>query len=380
MTLFSSVNGIRVVSGELSIPLVGMWTADLQLATSDAVTGSATVVVGNLTLMGSVYRSDTYGGQTRCRLIAGAGGWRSPVGRQGYGSPSGVNLSSVLSDVASAAGETMGPLPSGSVGPFYTRAATIASDVLWQLVAAQAIPSWYVDPTGTTRVAAWPSSPVQTPWELVDQKPDEGVCSIATEDYAAWMPGVTFSNPLLSTPQTCAGVTFLWTPDGQFRLDVLTGTAGDRLLGDLEAIIDRQVAPTRWYGRYEYTIENPTTSTVDATPVDPSIGLPDLQGVPLVGSSVATYAPPSGSTCHVQFLNGDPSRPVCVWTVMTPTMASILGGSNPVARLGDQVQSFLPPALPFVGVSAAGPVTGTITVTAPVDGVITQGSQQVTSA
>ena len=76
---FSSVAGAQVVSGSLLVPSVGAWTADLHLATVQALNGVVSVVVGTLTLSGAVVRADAYGGQTRVRLVGGKGGWRGVV-------------------------------------------------------------------------------------------------------------------------------------------------------------------------------------------------------------------------------------------------------------------------------------------------------------
>ena len=376
---FATVNGLPVVSGRLMIPLVGMWTADLELSGAGALQGAVTVIIGNMTLQGAVYRSSSFGGTTRVRLVAGAGGWRTVVPAQGYGNAGGVSCATVLNDVAAACGEAVNP-PSGvMLGNAWTRPDDVASTVLWQLVAVGAIPSWYVDLTGTTQCVAWPASTISTPFTVTDQKPDEGLVVVATEDYASWVPGCSFSAPQLAGALTSAGVNFVWGEDGTFRLEVLYGTT-DRFLGALAQFIQAQIAPTRFYGRYRYTISNPTSSTVDITPVNSKLGLPTHQGVSLGSDSIATYTPPDGGTCHVQFLDGDPAYPVVVWTSGTATVVNVLGGSNPVARLGDQVQVFLPPALPFVGVSSSGPVTGTITGAGPISGAIIQGSQEVNAS
>lgn len=381
MGYFASVNGLQIVSGQLLIPLVGLWTADLQLASSTQVTGPATVVIGNLTLTGYVYRSEVYGGQTSVRLVAGYGGWRTIIQQQGYGNSSGVMLSTVLNDAASACGETVNINSDTSIGNAYTRMDGVASDNLWQMVAQGFIPSWYIDPTGVTQTQAWPSANVSTPFTVTEQKPDQGMIGIATEDYVSWMPGCTFSNPLLEGTYTSGGVHYVFDGEGKFRFEVLTSTTGqNRFLDPLNAVIAKQVAPTRFYGRYEYTISNPTKTTVDCAPTDSSLGLPDLQNVPITADSVSSYTPPDGGTCHIQFLNGQPTRPICVWTDEAPTIVSLMQGTNPIARLGDQIQAFLPPVLPISGVVTIGgmpsPLTGTVMIANPITGVITQGSPQ----
>lgn len=389
MTFFASVAGHQVVSGSLLIPLVGTWTADLHLATDQPVAGAVTVVLGNLTLHGAVVRSQAYGGQTRARLVGGYGGWRSTVPDQGYGSGSGVKLSHVLGDVASACGERVNVAADRSVGAAYTRADGPASDVLWNLVAQGVIPAWRVDTAGVTQVTAWPATTVGTPFTVTDQRPDEGLVVVATEDYAAWLPGCSFTAPQLAGSLTNAGVNYVFDNDGTFRLEVLTGTA-DRLLGALNAIIARKVAPTRFYGRYEYRISNPSETTIDGTPTDDAIGLPDLQGVPIEADSIALYVPPDDGLCHVMFVNGDPSRPSCVWTEGNPTIAQLLSGTNPAAKLGDTVQSMISGSVQILGgtlaltgvsVGACSPVvvSGNMIMQglSPISGTITTGSSTV---
>jgi hypothetical protein len=379
---FASIAGNQVVTGSLLIPNVGIWTADLLLATSQGLSGVVAVTIGNLNLSGFVYRVAEYGGQTRVRLVGGSGGWRTPVDAQGYGSSSGVKLSSVLHDVASACGETVKLPKDTSVGPAFVRAADIASDVLWQAYNQGFIPGWYIDPNGVTQCAVWPTVQVGTPFTVTDQRPEDGVVVVATEDYVSWLPGSQFSSPQLQGTYTNVGVHYIWGNDGKFRFEVLTGkSVEDRLVGALNKIIDRKISPLKYHGRYLYQISNPTTSTIDGDPVNQASGMPSLQNVPLLGDSISTYTPPNGGQCHIMFLDGEPTQPVCVWTQGAPTMAQLLSGSNPVARLGDQVQVFLPPTLPISGVvTPLGPFTGIITVVNPISGSITQGSSTVSSA
>lgn len=395
---FASVAGHPVVAGSLMIPLVGLWTADLHLATDQVVTGSVTVVIGNLILQGAVYRSEPFAGQTRARLVGGFGGWRKTVSAQAYGSGSGVQLSTIVKDVALAVGESY-TLADKSVGPAFVRLEGPASDVLWQLVALGSVPSWHIDPSGSAVLDAWPKTVVITPFTVVDQKPDEGLVIIATEDYAAWLPGCTFTDPNISGTLTCGGVTHVFTDDGHYRLEVLTTTsAEDRLAASINALIDRKLAPTRFFGRYSYTISNPTESTIDGTPNDKTLGLPEIQGAPLASDSIATYLPPGGGECHVMFVDGNPTKPRCVWTEGQPTQAEILGGPTPIARIGDTTQTMvtgLGTALAtclfqFVGPTGVGgsmlvgsPYTlapvSVFQITTACSGTITTGSQKVKS-
>ena len=392
---FSSVAGAQVVSGSLLVPSVGAWTADLHLATVQALNGVVSVVVGTLTLSGAVVRADAYGGQTRVRLVGGKGGWRGVVTPQGYGNPSGVAISTVVQDAANACGEVLGPVPPGNVGNAYARSGASdapASDVLWYLLARKLVTGWRVDQTGTTQLSEWPTTIVSTPFIPTDQRPDEGVVVVATEDYASWLPGASLSSPLLDATYTAKSISFVWTPDGQFRLEVFTGSAD--ALSPIEAVIARQVSPTRWFGRYAYTISNPSPTTIDATPVNPDIGLPELQSVPITASSIAAYTPPDGGACRIMFADGDQGQPECVWTAEAPTSAQLMSGTTPAAKLGDTVQSIVTGGLTVLAgtltITIAAPfvpgtpnpatiTTGLLTVQglAPISGTITTGSAKL---
>jgi hypothetical protein len=387
MSFFASANGYQIVSGTLMIPLVGIWTADVGIATDSAITGPVTIVLGNLTLQGSVVRADAFAGQTRARIVAGGGGWRNPVDQQAYGSPGGVRLSTVLSDVASACGEKVFIGSDRSIGNAWVRTNNQASDVIWAMIAGGFIPAWYIDPSGTTQIVSWPTTTVQSPFTVIDQIPDDGLVEIATEDYASWLPGCTFSAPTLDATFTNCGVTYRFDADGQFRLDVMTDTTSDRLLGPLQQFISAQVNPTLYFGRYRYTVHAPTFTTVDATPVNPAIGLPDLQNVPIDADAISSYLPTAGTECHIMFLDGIPTQPVCVWTAATATHANMLGGTTPAAKLGDTVQSVISGIVTVLGgtvaIAASPPVTGVITGKmllqglTPISGTITTGSGKV---
>jgi hypothetical protein len=88
------------------------------------------------------------------------------------------------------------------------------------------------------------------------------------------------------------------------------------------------------------------------------------------------------------FLDGVPTKPICVWTTQTPTSVDLASGTMPVAKIGDTVQSVVSgtvTVLPGSSLVAAGVVPGTITVsgvlllagTTPISGTITTGSSVV---
>ena len=379
MSFFASAAGLQILSGSLLVPLVGAWTADLQLAGSGTLSGKVSVIIGNLTLTGTVIRSDPYGAQTKARLVGGAGGWRTSVPAQGYGSSSGVKLSTLLSDAAMAAGETVNVPSDTSVGNGYARCSfgtSVAADILWHMIDLGFIPAWYIDPAGTTQAQAWPSNAIATPFTVTNHNPDEGKVEIATEDYVSWMPGCTFTAPQLAGTFTSAGVHYVWDPGGKFRFEVLTQTSptdtGDRVLGPIQQVIQKEMAPSRLYGRYRYTTSNPSASTIDCTPKNTKLGLPDLQNVPLHISSSSKITPASGADCDIEFLDG--YIPACTWIDQTPTEVDIASGTNPAGYLGAQVQMFFPPIVSGTMIVSGVPTPFTAVIPSPLTGIVSQGS------
>lgn len=215
---FASFGGARASELDLAIPLYGMWSADVTIALDDAVPATGALVIGNLTLQGFVYRQALYGGSRRLRLIAGFGGWRKAVPAQQYSLSSGVRASLLLGDVAKLIGEKVNVASDHVVGPTYTRAAGIAADLLADLAGD----AWYIDVAGVTQLAPWPTGSIRSSFLVTDQDGAAGRITVATEDYAEWLPGKTFSSPFTDGTYTTRGIELHVNNDGIARVEVLT--------------------------------------------------------------------------------------------------------------------------------------------------------------
>ena len=383
MSFFATCAGLQIVSGSLLIPKVGAWTADLELAGTGAVGSKVAIVIGNLTLTGTAIRAEAYGGQTKARLVGGAGGWRGSIQPQGYGSTSGVKLSALLGDAAQAAGETVNVPNDTTIGNGYARcsfATSVAGDILWHMIDLGFIPAWYVDAAGTTQVQDWPATTISGAVHGDAQRLTRAWSRSPPRTTPRWMPGCSASpRRSCSGSFTSAGVHYIWDPGGKFRFEVLTQTSptdtGDRVLGPIQQVIQKETAPTRLFGRYQYTTSNPSATTIDASPKNTKLGLPELQNVPLQISGSSKVTPPSGVDCTIEFLDG--YLPVCTWVDQTPTEVDVASGTNPAGYLGAQVQVFFPPVVPFVSTPPGTPTAGTFTIPSPLTGIITQGSSVV---
>ncbi len=218
MSAFASLAGVPIIAGSIAIPLYGMWSGDLSLATDTPIPDAVQLVLGNLTMTGHVYRQAPFCGARRCRIIAGAGGWHQEIEARQYALPGGVMMGMILKDAAMEVGETVNVPSDTIVGTGWAREKAQASRQLRLLAGA----NWYIDAAGVTQIAAWPARSVPTPFSVEDQDGGAGKVVIATEDYAAWMPGCTFTAPTLDGTFINGGVLYRFDNEGKFRLEVLT--------------------------------------------------------------------------------------------------------------------------------------------------------------
>lgn len=212
---FASLAGRRVVSGRITIPYYGIWVADVILSVADTIPTQTTLTVADLTLQCAIYRQISFAGSRSARVVGGFGGWRQQVPAQGY--QTGVLLSTVLRDAATAVGEKI-KVTTDKTLPAFTREAAPASRLL-RLLAG---PTWYVDSAGTTQVGPRATSTVTSPFNVTDWSGGKGRFRVASEKLTDWQPGATFSTPVINTMQTVGMTEIEMTNDGQLRLTVLT--------------------------------------------------------------------------------------------------------------------------------------------------------------
>jgi hypothetical protein len=177
-------------------------------------------------------------------------------------------------------------------------------------------------------------------------------------------------------------------------------TAADRLLAAVRAIIRAEVPTFTYAGTYEYSVQGSSGTTVDLSPVDTSISLPSMTGLPVKPSILAEVVGgiQAGQLALVQFVNADPTRPVVVSLEMpsqtatldatqTTTLGSnstvsvaLAAGTAPIARQGDMITVFLLPSPSMVsGVLAPLGLNfvGVVTFVSPATGMITGGNPKV---
>ena len=310
MSAFLALNGFRAISGTVSIPQWGPWSADIVLATSDPLVAQATVTIGDLTLSGTIIRMASFAGSRSARVVAGGGGWRKIIPGKGYAHDAGVKLSSVLNDAAREAGEQISVADDRSIGASYTRKKGQAGRALRLLIGSQ----WWIDPHGVTQTKVRDATPISSAFTVVGWSGGKGRFEIATEKYSDWMPGRTFTAPTVKTPQTISSVTLTADNDGKLRLDILAGQAReDRLTQQIRDIVRDELATHDYCAIVEYEVTKASEMKIDCKPTDPGTGWPMLSDVPLRAGLLGEVVTPTvGKKAMLGFLNADPTRVVCV--------------------------------------------------------------------
>lgn len=217
-TAFATLQGARIVAGSIAIPLYGLWSGDVQLATDQGVPSSVSLVIGNLTMQGAVYRQALFAGTRNVRIVGGAGGWRKNISFQQYRQASGVQASTVLGDAAKACGESVTLASSSVLGTYWTREAGPASRTLRAIAGDR----WYVDTAGVTQVGARGTGKISSPFQVTNQNGGKGTVEISTEDYVSWVPGKTFTAPTMNGTFTVCGLIIHFSAEGKMRLEIAT--------------------------------------------------------------------------------------------------------------------------------------------------------------
>jgi len=88
-------------------------------------------------------------------------------------------------------------------------------------------------------------------------------------------------------------------------------TDKDRLLSAFRALVRAEFPTLTYAGVFSYAVQSSNGTTVDASPTDSSIPLPDLVGIEIrTGIPGAAVTPSTGTLLAVGFLNSNPALPV----------------------------------------------------------------------
>ncbi len=307
-----TVNGVRVATCSITMPYYGAWVADVDLIGAAEIANPVTLVVGDLTLAGTVVQQALFTNDRKARLVGGGGGWGNTIPAKGYSHVIGVKASTILEDAAREVGESIVLDADRTLGLLYAREEAPAERCLHLIVGTE----WWIDEAGVTQTKARASTAVVAPFTLVSRNGSLDSFDVATEFIAGWLPGRTFSCPTVPDVQTISSVTIEANNEGKVRLRVLgTSVAIERLRTNIRAIIRAEIAALSYGVTWEYTVAPSlgagTVSTLDVVPVEGSI-MPAITKVPLAAGLGVVAAPLAGTRCRVRFVNGNPWQPEIV--------------------------------------------------------------------
>ena len=342
----STLNGKRVTSVRVTIPAWGCWHAEVQIDGEVTIASGAraTLVVADLTLIGTVLSGGPALGRSSYRVIAGAGGWGKTIKRWSYADDGGVKLSKAIGDAAREAGETMVINTAERIGPAWVRDAGPASDTLNTLAPA----AWYVDEAGTTRLGARAAGVL--PAKVTRVAPMDrarGKVVLASERIAEILPGVVVDGMVAVDVQHDV------SSETGLRSTVWGGANGSAI-ESVRKLVESLDPDRKYRGVTEYRVDTRNGSRLNLQPIRVSSGMPELKNVsvrPGVAGCEATVA--IASRVLVGFVEADPSRPYVAafedadGSGFLPTELTLLEGVLGAARMTDTVQ--------------AGPFGGTIT-------------------
>lgn len=301
-----TIGGAPVLSGVITMPRVGAWTADLSADADAALSGPATIVAGTQRWVGTVYRGGLASGTAVAKVIGGAGGLARAVAPKFYRN---VTRRILATDILTEIGEALSPRSDALDGmvAVWSRCGGKAGAALRQLCDSFGA-SWRVLDDGTVWIGAetWPEA--QLEHELVCEAPNGGWVEISSDELAL-RPGTTFLGRRVGRVEhRVSGRSVrstVWFDDDRAAEDPSAA---------IEAIVRHVTAGSVYLGIFPARVVSQNADgTLELQPDDSRIPgmsqVPIRYGVPGISAKVA-----AGARVAIEFAGGDPTQPIAtVW-------------------------------------------------------------------
>lgn len=351
----STLNGLPLLSGIVTLPRQGVWLAELVLLAEQPPTGTVTLRLGSaLSLRGTVVRSGLFAGQVRVWVAGGAAGLGRQLEPKWYlGAPRRLPLT----DLAEEAGEQLSAATDAALldevlTPGWTRLRGTAAEALARLLEGTGA-SWRILPDGSLWAGAetWPQARGMADLVVLEEDRSRGRLVLVTEA-PQLLPGQTLRGDRVSDVEITIEPERL-----RIEAHLERGTPGvlDRLKGALLAMIDARLSVrTRYQGVYLGTVVRTDASgrlevKLDDAARPPVTAVTLRAGIPGCEIKVA-----DGCRVLVSWEAGDPRRPIArPWdevglkeirvsasvkaTVNAPQVILDEATGRQLARLGDMV-------------------------------------------
>lgn len=291
------IAGHRISRLELHVPETGIWSALVAFEDAPSVSGQVTIELGDTALHGTVDAAfdGTHAAQRTCRVVGGRGGWSKVAEPRNFAD---VSARTVVDYLTSRNGERIGQWDLDERYRHYVVDAA-PSIVHLEDIAEGA----WVGYDGLTHVGSRPTASISR-YEVLDYDPQLKRVALALDDLSELAVGVVLTERL-DTPQTVREYTVIADADG---LRATCWCSGDgELAGLLRRMIRNEVTalPLRRYritgqdgGKLE--LASLTASQPDIAPIS-VMGAPGLS---------ARYTP--GSHALVAYEDADRRSPIVV--------------------------------------------------------------------
>ncbi len=192
---YITANGRPVVAMRLTMPAIGVWVAELEVDSDEALEGAVTIAGEGTEHVGTAVRSGVIAEVCRAEVVGGAGGLAGEVDARSYRS---ATVRVVLEELLAAAGERLSGASassalSRSLG-YWTRPKGRAGAALGMLVDSIGGAVWRVLAEGSVWVGieTWPDAPSTAFGDELDRDHAAGTVLIAP-DAPGLAPGMSLA-------------------------------------------------------------------------------------------------------------------------------------------------------------------------------------------
>jgi hypothetical protein len=307
--MHATLNGKDVLSAHIREPRIGAWTAEVDVDSDDAITGSVTLALGFDSWQGTIVRGSLETGRFHAIVVGGAGGLSKQLPPKHYiSSP----MRMMLGEILKAIGETQSAAMDAAVGNTFmdrwSRFGGSGGQALKQVAQDLGV-SWRVLRDGSIwlGVETWPELKVEH--DIIERLPGRGRALIAPDVFTL-RPGVRWEGQQLSEVHTLLS-------EGAFRQELVfedaTVGALDKSLQTLSNVVDglvgRRVDLSNQYPAV-CASDSAADGTVDVIADDPRVrgtGISRVAVRPgLPGTTVRLRA---GSRVTLYFEDNDVNKP-----------------------------------------------------------------------
>lgn len=290
----ATLRGKDVLEGELTLTLLGVGVANLDINASEMAAGPADLVYAaggkSVTYSGTIVESAAFGGRTKLRFVLGAGGLTKPIDALGYGKD--TPAATVVRDVCAATKEALAEGVDAELRtmllPTWHRFRGSGNSALKTLAEHLGI-GFRTLANGTVWLGkeTWPQVP--TPFE--ERGPDANGLAVYAPNIPDLAPGTNLSGKRVST--VVHHFTGSLRSDVTLLKDATQGT--DRAKAAQAAFVKQQVPEIDRLGFFEATvISQREDGTLDLKADNEKIGdcpgTPIYHGVPGLSVKVAAKA------------------------------------------------------------------------------------------